>query len=46
MSGNDDVLVIQAIGKEGYDGDEQNLPIEMKVYTDSVETAVISYYKN
>ena len=43
VSANDDVLVIQAIGKEDYDGDGQNLTIEMKVYADSVETAVVNY---
>lgn len=43
VSANDEVLVIQAIGKEDYDGDGQNLAIEMKVFADSVETVVVNY---
>ena len=35
--------VIQAIGKDDYDGDGHNLTIEMKVYADSVESAVVNY---
>jgi hypothetical protein len=43
VSADDKVLVIQAIGKEDYDGDGQNLTVEMKVYADSVETMVVNY---
>lgn len=41
-SGND-FLIIQAIGKEDYDGDGQNLTVEIKVFPDSVQTSIISY---
>ncbi len=41
-SANDEVLVIQAIGKEDYDGDGKHLTVEMKVFADSVETAVVN----
>ena len=43
ISGADDVLIFHAIGKNDYDGDGTNLTIEMKVYSDSVETEVINY---
>lgn len=39
---NDEVLVIQAIGNEDYDGDGHNLTIEMKVFADRVETVVVN----
>ena len=41
--GNDDFLIVQAIGKDDYDGDGTNLTIEMTVYADSVETKVVNY---
>ena len=43
LSANDDFIVIQAIGKDDYDGDGQNLTIEMTVFADSVETGVVNY---
>jgi hypothetical protein len=43
VSADDKVLILQAIGKDDYDGDGQNLNIEMKVYADSVETMVVNY---
>ena len=43
MSGNDDFLVLQAVGKNDYDGDGNNLTINMKVYPDSVDTEVVNY---
>lgn len=43
ISGNDDVLIIQAIGKDDYDGDGTNLTIEIKVFSDSVATSVVNY---
>ena len=42
LSANDNFLVLQAIGKEDYDGDGQNLTVEMKVFADSVETVVVN----
>lgn len=42
ISVDDKMLVIQAIGKEDYDGDGQNLTIEMKVFADSLETVVVN----
>lgn len=42
VSADDKVLVIQAIGKDDYDGDGQNLTIEMKVFADSLETVVVN----
>ncbi len=43
VSGNNDFLIIQAIGKNDYDGDSTNLTVEMKVCADSVQTAVVNY---
>ena len=43
VSTDDDVVVLQAIGKDDYDGDGQNLTVEMKVFADSVETVVVDY---
>lgn len=43
VSGNDDLLIIQAIGKEDYDGDGTNLTVEAMVYADSVKTEVVNY---
>ncbi|MDZ7401006.1 MAG: hypothetical protein ONB37_12660 [candidate division KSB1 bacterium] len=43
ISANDHLVIIQAIGKDDYDGDGQKLTIQMKVYPDSVQTAVINY---
>jgi hypothetical protein len=43
VSADDKVLVIQAIGKDDYDGDGQNFTVEMKVFADSVETVVVNY---
>jgi len=43
VSANDDLLIIQAIGKDDYDGDGQNLTVEAKVYADSVKTEAVSY---
>lgn len=43
VSGNDDFLIIQAIGKDDYDGDGQKLTIEMKIFQDSVQTTIVNY---
>lgn len=43
LSATDDVVVLQAIGKDDYDGDGQNLTIEMKVFADSLATVVVNY---
>lgn len=43
MSGNNEFLIIQATGKDDYDGDGQNLTVEIKVYADSVEMNVVNY---
>jgi len=43
VSADDEFVVIQAVGKDDYDGDGQNLTVEMKVFADSVETVVVNY---
>jgi len=43
INSEDQCLTLQAIGKDDYDGDDQNLTIQMKVFADSVQTTVISY---
>jgi hypothetical protein len=43
ISGNENLLIFHALGKNDYDGDGTNLTIEMKVSPDSIQTAVINY---
>ena len=43
LSANDDFIVIQAVGKDDYDGDGQNLTIEMTVFADSMAIVVLNY---
>ncbi len=43
VSGNENMLIIQAIGRDDFDGDGIRLTIEMKVYPDSVQRTIISY---
>lgn len=43
ISANDQLLILQAMGKDDFDGDGQLLTIEMKVYPDSTQSKVISY---
>ncbi len=43
ISGNDDCLIIQAIGKDDYDEDGTYLTVEATVYADSLQTKVINY---
>jgi hypothetical protein len=43
VSGTENMLIIQAIGRDDFDGDGTRLTIEMKVYPDSVQKTIISY---
>lgn len=43
VESSDQYLILQATGKDDYDGDGTNLTIQMKVFPDSVSTTVISY---
>ena len=42
VSANNEFIVIRAVGKDDYDGDGQNLTVEMKVFADGVETEVVN----
>lgn len=42
ISSSDDCLTVQAVGHYDTDDDGQNLTVEIKIYPDNVETAIIS----